>query len=46
MLARLYAYLLIPFVNETPQDRWLAKSTDLADLERRQRMIQRGEVHF
>jgi hypothetical protein len=30
----------------TPMETWLSESVDLVDLERRQRMIERGQVRF
>jgi hypothetical protein len=49
MIAKLFALFASKRcydLQKTREEAWLAKSVDLADLERRQRALQRGDVNL
>ena len=47
MIAKLFAFITLsgyPSFQKRREEAWLSKSVDLADLERRQRALERGDV--
>lgn len=47
MIAKLFSFLTLSGyygIQKSREEAWLSKSVDLADLERRQRALERGDV--